>query len=369
MVSDQLVHRRRRIVATGALSITLLMVALLVRSACQSIDATAPPDETVPTAGSTYENPVLNADTPDPSVVLDGASRKFLIFSTAPRAGSFRIPVIGTADFRNWDTPTEAMPSGPAWATAALERFWAPDVTRAPTGGWRLFFTAQDARSGRQCIGVALAPRPRGPYVSTSTPLACPTQAGGAIDPSVYTSRGKHWLIYKVDGNCCALPSQIRSIALSADLLATVGTDQLLLEVSEPWQRWKGSTISPRSTIEGPAMISVAGRTYLIYSGNGWDSADYAVGVAVCAGPRGPCQETRSLPVLSATGDVAGPGGASPFQDGAGNWYLAYHGWNSCCVGYSSGGRRALFIDALEFTGSSIVVVGPTNVPMPSPVP
>ena len=38
-------------------------------------------------------------------------------------------------------------------------------------------------------------------------------------------------------------------------------------------------------------MVAVNGRYLLFYSGNDWGTANYGVGVAICAAPLGPCAD------------------------------------------------------------------------------
>ena len=78
----------------------------------------------------------------------------------------------------------DALPQLPAWAKDGGS--WAPSVlARGET--FVLYYTTTDAASGRQCISLAVADRPEGPYADTSTaPLVCPVEDGGAIDPSPF---------------------------------------------------------------------------------------------------------------------------------------------------------------------------------------
>ena len=61
--------------------------------------------------------------------------------------------------------------------------------------GYLLYFAAAAKYVGSQCIGVAHSMFPAGPYRSASgSPLICPSDQGGAIDPSPYiTHTGDRW--------------------------------------------------------------------------------------------------------------------------------------------------------------------------------
>ena len=99
------------------------------------------------------------------------------------------------------------------------------------------------------------------------------------------------------------------------------------------------------------------GRYLLFYSGNNWGTANYAVGVATCATPLGPCTDTSPAPILSSGNGMAGPGGESVFQDAQGNNWIAFAAWNPGAVGFPN--SRGLYIRSLNLTGTVPSVGGP----------
>jgi beta-xylosidase len=295
---------------------------------------------------------VLDADFPDPFVVHAGQAR-YVAFSTNSAAG--RIPVAESTDALNWHFTGDALPTVPSWASNKFD-YWAPTVVSLGNR-WLLYFTGPDRASGRQCIGVASAARLEGPYEPEAAPIACQSGLGGSIDPDVYFDDRGSWLLWKSNGNCCGAPSWIWSQRLSADGLHVEGEASRLLTDDQAWERTPST--SERSTVEGPFMISAGGLLYLFYSANGYATADYGVGYAICSSPTGPCTKPRSTPLLASVGPVAGPGGASVFEDEAGDRWLAYHAWDTSAIGYPAG-RRALHIDRLSFAGTTPVVDGPS---------
>jgi beta-xylosidase len=63
-------------------------------------------------------------------------------------------------------------------------------------------YAAKSPSEGTHCIGVASASSPSGPFNPTSTPLACATAGGGAIDASGFQDTdGTRYVVYKVDGS------------------------------------------------------------------------------------------------------------------------------------------------------------------------
>jgi beta-xylosidase len=101
--------------------------------------------------------------------------------------------------------------------------------------------------------------------------------------------------------------------------------------------------------VEAPDLVAANGRYFLFYSGNDWSSANYAVGVATCAGPLGPCGDASPNPIVSSGNGVSGPGGESVFPDTNGHFWIAFDGWNPAAVGASN--SRGLYIRSLNLSG------------------
>ena len=104
-------------------------------------------------------------------------------------------------------------------------------------------------------------------------------------------------------------------------------------------------------------MVAVNGRYLLFYSGNDWGTANYAVGVAICAAPLGPCTDASQTPILSSGNGMAGPGGESVFQDAQGNSWIAFAAWNPGAVGFPN--NRGLYIRSLTMSGAVLTLGGP----------
>ena len=176
------------------------------------------------------------------------------------------------------------------------------------------------ASDGRRCISLARSRTPFGPYVdSTTGPLVC--GARGALDPQLYVEGRAVWMFVKLEG----APDRIlvRRMNSYASGFASGSRAYTLLT---PRAAWEGSVV------ENPAMIRYRGHRYLFYSGNGYGSARYATGYAVCRSVVGPCR--RVARILYSGRYLAGPGGATPFVDLSGRLRLAYHAWRTGHVGY-----------------------------------
>ena len=148
--------------------------------------------------------PVFQRDFPDPFILPWGGG--YFAYATNAQGFAANVQMAMSRDLQTWQPLMvrgrlyDAMPDLPKWA--APGRTWAPEVLRLGNR-YLLYFTAQERKSGLQCVGVAEAAEPRGPFRATSDdPLVCQRALGGTIDPSPFRdSDGSLHLLYKSDGN------------------------------------------------------------------------------------------------------------------------------------------------------------------------
>ncbi len=323
--------------------------------------------------------PVYQRDFPDPTVVNDGAGG-YLAFSTNSIYGTLDAPLVPTArsgcppgqvcatnsSLTTWTraNPTDALARPPAWQrnpyNPLLLRNWAPAVHQFASS-WVLYFVAPDP-SGDQCIGAATASAPNGPYQPVDAgPVECDFGSGGSIDPDVVVDpSGNPWLVWKTDGNCCQLPTLIHSQQLAPDGLSLVGSRADLIGVDQAWEDGSHGGLEPwRRVVEGPAMVQDgAGSFILFYSANDYNSADYAVGYAVCAHVNGPCSKPHNGPLVGNSAVGAGPGGEDTFVDDRGQRWLVYHAWDPSAVGTQTNGSRSMRMSRLDVS-TETPVLGP----------
>ncbi len=209
-------------------------------------------------------------------------------------------------------------------------------------------------------MGLAEADEPEGPFRdSGSTPFLCQPDEGGSIDPSPFRDEdGSLYLLWKNDGNCCGKSTWIYAQRLSADGRRLVGRRARLL-TADQWQ-WEGPLV------EAPTLWLEGGRYVLFFSASAYNTADYAVGYATCAGPLGPCEASPRNPILKTRCRAAGPGHQAVVRTAGGEEWLVYHAWPPNGIGASSPGRL-LWLDRLEWRGGVPVVHGPTCGPQAAP--
>jgi beta-xylosidase len=300
---------------------------------------------------------VITEDMPDPFVLDTGDT--YYLYSTSSAGVVY--PYAVSRDLVRWASRGSSMPTIPAWA---LDRFWAPEVTKT-SAGYSMYFTAQAANitrpdgQGAQCVGVAVSQSPDGPFVASGTePLVCQAEQGGTIDASVVRDTDDSlWLIYKNDGNCCSLPVRFFMRRMSEDGLTFAG-EEVEVEGVVPDRRWEGIVV------EAPTIHHHEDTYYLFYSANAYDSAQYAVGYATSSDLTGPYTEAQENPILESVRGVGpfGPGHQALIKDRDGDLWIIYHSWES-----TSFQRRQVWIDELVFEGGKPVVQGPDVEPQPVP--
>ena len=287
-------------------------------------------------------NPVLDQDFPDPDVMQVGET--YYAYST--NANGRNIPVARSTDLRAWVLVRDALPALPKWAAREFGWAWAPDVSAMDDDTFRMYFTARFVieRGGTQCIGVATAAAPEGPFeADAAEPFICQVGEGGSIDPATFVDDdGARYLLWKNDGNSGGGQTWIYLQRLSADGLSLEGEPVRLLTADQIWEG---------VLVEGPTLWKHADRYYLFYSANAYDSPRYAVGYAVADSIEGP-YEKAAQPILKTDlkAGWAGPGGQDIVTGPDDALRLLFHDW-------APGSYRHLNLAGLEWRGAEPVVM------------
>jgi beta-xylosidase len=139
----------------------------------------------------------------------------------------------------------------------------------------------------------------------------------------------------------------------------SAGEASLVLKPESEWETRNGRVT------EGPWMIKHEGRYYLLYSGSGADTPDYAVGYATSPSPLGPFVRAEHNPILHRSEGLYGPGHGCAIQDAEGTWWFVYHQKHSDRRAWD----RFLCIDRLDFDEQGRLDGQATrNQPRPAPV-
>ncbi len=243
--------------------------------------------------------PVFTDNFPDPHVILHNG--EFIAYSTNDRPN---LPMLRSKDLVHWSRVTDAsgkpidgMPRLGAWAKTGFT--WAPEVMKVGNQ-WLLYYTAAHRSRNVQCIGVAAAASPTGPFVDTSSrPMVCQFDIGGTIDASPFRDAdGKLYLYYKNDGNRVRQDTMLWGHEMSPDGLTVIGQPAALAKNDKKWEM---------NLVEAPFMVRAPRGYQLFYSAAffGWSEtqrlSNYATGYAQCAGPLGPCTDAPENPISTAS--------------------------------------------------------------------
>jgi beta-xylosidase len=238
----------------------------------------------------------------------------------------------------------DAMPRLGSWAKTGFT--WAPEVLQL-NDRYLLYYTASDVKKNAQCIGVAVATDPLGPFVDSSPePLVCQTELGGSIDADAFRdSDGKLYLYFKSDGNRIGKHTAIWGQQLAPDGMSAIGQAVELIHDDKPWEQ---------RLVEAPTMVHSPAGYELFFSAAyfGWNGdqnvSPYALGYAACSGPLGPCTKSSDNPILHSFNDrqagcLSGPGHQSVFQVGARS-FISFHAWQASSGCHKVDDRRFLYI-------------------------
>ena len=297
--------------------VVLLCVAAFGFGGCAAVP---PPGEALAVPPAAF---AIDQDFADPDVLL--VEETYYAYATNSLIAN--VQVATSTDLVDWEVHDgDVFPDLPDWADSG--KTWAPEVSAGPAGTFLLYFTAADRASGRQCIGAATATSAAGPFVAAPAPLICPVDEGGAIDASSYLDAdGSRWLLWKNDGNCCALDTWLQLSPLSSDGLTVTGDPTKLIMQTQDWEG---------DVVEAPVLIRSDGQYVLFYSANNYGDESYAMGYATAPTLLGPY--TSSADPLFSTDSannrylgpggqdiVAGPGSAIPD-------HIVLHSWDPAFV-------------------------------------
>ena len=323
-------------------------------------------------SASTYLNPVIDADFPDPTVIR-GPDGYYGYATQTQRDGKWiNIQLARSPDLVHWQYLGDALPAKPGWASTTQD-FWAPHVIRDGRR-YLMYFSAKpdtsDERHGL-CLGVATANSPFGPFVDMGHPLQC-GEGFVNIDPMALDDpvTGKH-LLYWGSGF-----DPVKVQELAADRMSFApGTSPTPLVWPSPNK--SGFPV----LVEGSWVIRHGGYYYLFYSGDNCcgPKANYDVMVARSKSPFGPfetLEHARGVPhsiVLHASGRWFAPGHNSIVTDAAGTDWIVYHAVDVRRPKEKPtdevNTRRVMLIDRIEWRDGWPVILGPTDQPQPAPVP
>jgi len=240
----------------------------------------------------TYTNPVIDEIGPaDPCVIFYRG--KYYLYPTGDNRSYH---VYTSRDLVHWTKGKRVFAPGG-------RNVWAPDVFHDEKNKkFYLYYTANKR------IGVAVADSPEGPFVDRATLFR------NAIDAHMFRDGdGKYYLYYVRFPGFRICVQRMKTPLEKADKPIE------LIRPTEPWEKKRGAVT------EGPWILKHKKTYYLMYSGTGANSLDYAVGYATSKSPAGPFRKHPGNPIIKRGGGALGPGHGCVVRDAAGKMWHVYH--------------------------------------------
>jgi xylan 1,4-beta-xylosidase len=248
----------------------------------------------VATAAEIYRNPVIDDNLADPAVIHHDGT--YYLYATGEVDGDNGYRVYTSKDLIQWKRGPVVFQPGPP-------HVWAPDVWRDPnTGRFYLYYTAN------QTVGVADAEGPLGPFIIRKKLF------DRAIDAHLFRDDDGKLYLFVV-----TLPGFRITVQAMRSPTEAAGEPKVILQPETEWETRNGRVT------EGPWMIKYNNRYYLLYSGSGAITPDYAVGYATSASPMGPFERAEHNPILHRSEGIFGPGHGCAIRDGQDQWWYVYH--------------------------------------------
>jgi beta-xylosidase len=229
-------------------------------------------------------------------------------------------------DLENWTQGPTVWTPTQTWQTEGpICGIWAPHVE--PAGDRFYMYYSANCR-----IGLAVADNPLGPFVDVYDHPLVGNGWGGVGDGIYQNKLYEDWNDLAIDAfvlrtadermflfhNAFTPFSTVHAQEMT-DFVTVSGDPQVMLEPDVG--SWEGFIR------EGTWVIEHEGVFHLMYSGNMYDTTEYAMGVATATAPMGPYTRDPRNPILKTNMEtgIYGPGHHSVSYDGNGEPLIFYH--------------------------------------------
>ena len=169
-------------------------------------------------------------------------------------------------------------------------------------------------------LSLAASNKPEGPYHDLHAPWL--PLAGSCAEGYVFVeNKRKAYLVFTQRGT--RVPA-IYGVALNADLSASIGVPERLIQ---PSQRWELAHRDLELSNDSPAMFRIGSKYYLLYSANMVGTTERGIGYATADQPLGTWEKSSENPLLSSHPriELISPAHGSVFcSNERKEWYVVY---------------------------------------------
>lgn len=268
---------------------------------------------------------LLDVPFADPGFYTEGTSR--FIYATGHDLETGRAFRVSRYDVESgtYGRPRPSMLTHPKWVGPRGSRhhqgevhMWGPHVWKRSVPGpldYVMYFSAS-RRGGSDCIGMAVAETPMGPFAPNRHPLRCTDRGATLIDPAYFrTGGGVHYLLYKRHHY------HPKAVGIWAVRVRPDGSPR---PGARPFQVLDGGG----KQIEAPSVVSRQGRVYVFASRLSYDSCAYKTVVFVGGALRRPLRPLGTLRLRRPDGRrFCGPGGAE-VRNVEGTFRMVFHAFD-----------------------------------------
>ncbi|MDD4514090.1 glycoside hydrolase family 43 protein [Massilibacteroides sp.] len=261
---------------------------------------------------STYTNPVIAGDFPDPTVIKVGDT-----YYAATSSSEWALPyrLFQSKDLVNWEYIGPLFKEVPEWVMGS---FWAPELYYH-NETFYVYYTARRKSDKRSYIGVATSKDPKEGFTDRGLIIEWTSEA---IDAYVIDIDNKPYITWKAYG-LDERPIEILGAELSEDRLKVTGEAfSMITAESDTWEY---------GGFEGQCIVKHGDYLYMFYAGAGCcgRNCNYATGVARSKTIDGQWERYEGNPILfgGETWKCSGHGTLVETPDH--RFFYLYHAYNA----------------------------------------
>jgi len=273
---------------------------------------------------TTYRNPVISGDFPDPTVIRVGDTY-YAAGTSSEWAPPYRL--YESKDMVNWTYLGALFKEMPSWTMGS---YWAPELFYR-NGRYYAYYTARRSSDRKSFIGVASTHDFRKGFTDHGIIVEWTNEA---IDAFVNDFDGRLYITWKAYGLDRGKDIEILGSELTDDGLKMKGEVFSLLKTNtEDWES---------GGMEGQCLIKHGDYIYMFYAGNSCCGAgcNYQTGVARASSIYGPWEKYAGNPILHGDGQWRCSGHGTVVTTPDDRYFYLYHAYNSATNIYT--GRQGM---------------------------